>query len=132
MRDLVIQCTSGSGNAIAGSFVTAVQAKNAGLDVLLVFAQEAVASWTEKKFEFSEGLKPYTGKIYKNIEKLGFPSDPMEYVRMAKDAGVPVFLCELWVTLLEVKEKLPDELRDTMEMPTVIKELLEAKKVITF
>ena len=57
MRDLVIECRSGSGNAIADSFVTAVQTKNAGLDVLLVFSQEAVAFLAEKKSEFSEGAE---------------------------------------------------------------------------
>ena len=56
----------------------------------------------EKAFEFSEELKTRTEKIKKNFEKLGFPSDPMEFARMAKRAGVPVLVCELWVMLMSL------------------------------
>jgi len=109
--------------------MTAILLKGEGIDTAVLFYQEAVVSFAERKFEFSPLLEKYAEKILQNINKRGHPSDPMEIIKMAKVVGVPVYICGIWAELLEVTDLIPAEM-EIITMEEGVKLGAEAKKVL--
>jgi predicted peroxiredoxin len=65
-----------------------------------------------------------------NLKKAGFPEDPMEFLKGAKAAGVPIYTCATTVALLGIAAKLPPEIQPLESPGEIVKLFAEAKKVI--
>ena len=130
MRDLMVICLDGHRNAIISSVFVAMHAKQAGQDVALFFVQGPLATLADRKFEWSEELKPYAETIEHNMKEKGIPTDPVELLKIAKGLGIPLLACGAWTGFLGVEDKLPPELT-VEDMQTCAKETVEAKKTIT-
>jgi len=129
MAETLMICSKGTMNAINSSLLTATMLKGQGVDVAVFFYQEAVVSFAERKFEIPPLLAKYTETMFRNIGKTGLPTDTMEILKMAKGAGVPVYICSIWADILDVRDKLPAEL-EVVETADAVKLFAEAKRHI--
>ena len=116
-------------NAFLSCLVAAVNKKKAGEDVCLVI-DEALAALADKKFRWSEGLQPHAETIKKETESRKIPSEPEGLVKMAKDAGVPLYANLGWAKILAIAESLPEGL-EPLELKDFLEGLSKAKHVIT-
>jgi len=139
--DLLLICRDGLANSLTSAMLTAMEAKKAGVDVGVLFTQEALRCVAgEGVLRWSPGL---TGQelrlrladvaIASNLPIAGGKGegrelDAMALVEAAKKAGVSMFACPLWAKLLGL-QKLPEGIK-VMEPPALIKALQETKKVI--
>lgn len=131
--DLVVFANRGSLDCILTSLVLAMESKKAGVDVGVVFTEEALAALMDKKFyDMPEGLRKHRKEIAQNAAKmgLGIPNEPGELVKMAAGAGVPLFACPAWGPLLGVAGKIPSEIT-IWDIPTGLKEIGTAAKVVS-
>lgn len=131
MADTVIVCATGSSNSIVGSLFMATALKGAGVDVAVLFVQEALIALAEGKFGPSPLMARYAETMFENQKKLGMPTDPRENLKRAKGAGVPVYACSGWAAILGVSDQLPAETEVIPVLPDITKLLAEAKKVIS-
>jgi len=119
----------------------AMEAKKAGIDVGVIFTQEALRCVAgEGTIRWSPGL---TGQelrlrfadvaIASDLPIAGGKGegrelDAMALVGQAKEAGVPMFACPLWARLLRL-DKLPEGIT-VVEPSALLKMLQETKQVI--
>ena len=129
-HETVIICKDGTVNAFLSCLVAAVNKKKAGEDVCVVFMDEALAALADKKFRWSEGLQPHAETIKKETESRKIPSEPEGLVKMAKDAGVPLYANLGWAKILAIAESLPEGL-EPLELKDFLEGLSKAKHVIT-
>ena len=128
-HETVIICKDGTVNSFLSCLVAAVNKKKAGEDVCLVI-DEALAALADKKFRWSEGLQPHAETIKKETESRKIPSEPEGLVKMAKDAGVPLYANLGWAKILAIAESLPEGL-EPLELKDFLEGLSKAKHVIT-
>ena len=114
-------------NAFLSCLVAAVNKKKAGEDVCLVI-DEALAALADKKFRWSEEIQPHAETIKKETESRG-PSEPEGLVKMAKDAGVPLYANLGWAKILAIAESLPEGL-EPLELKDFLESLSKAKHVL--
>ena len=131
MADTVIVCATGSSNSIVGSLLMATLLKGTGVDVAVLFVQESLVALAERKFGPSPLMARYAETMIENQKKLGMPTDPMESLKRAKAAGVPLYACGGWTTILGVREQLPEEMEVIPLLPDITKLFAEANKVIS-
>ncbi len=129
MAEVLFLQANGTLNSMTTALFTAVQVKGMGVDVAMVFDQEALAALAEKKFEPSPPLAKYITTIGENLQKMGLSTDVMDYVKQAKSAGIPLYACGGWADLLGVRGKLPPEVQ-VLEIPDVMKLVAQAKRTI--
>ena len=130
MAETVIICSAASSmTSISLNVFTAMQLKGMGQDVALFFDWEALVALADKKFQLSPILAPHQAEMMKNMQAAGFPTDPLEFLKGAKAAGVPIYTCAGTVGFLGIADKVPAEIQP-LEIPDVMKLLAEAKKVI--
>jgi len=129
MAETIAICSRGTRTAIASSLYTGIMLKGQGVDIAVFFTQEAVVPFLERKFDRPPLLEKYAETIDKNREKTGLTSDVMEMLKMAKGAGVPVYICGIWADLLDARDKLPEEM-EVIEMNDGAKLLAEAQRHI--
>jgi peroxiredoxin family protein len=131
MAETVIMCSGAhSFSSVGTSLTVAIQLKGAGQDVAVFLDWEALVAVVDKKLEPAPILAPYAATMVKNAKKAGFPEDPMDFLKGAKAAGVPIYSCAMTVGLLGIAAKLPPEIQP-LEFPgEVVKLFAEAKKVI--
>jgi peroxiredoxin family protein len=130
MVDTMVLCSKGTLNGIMSGLLTAVYLKGLGVDTAVLFYQEAVAAFADRKFEFAPLLQKHANTILENLSKAGRTSDPVEMVKLAKAAGVPVYICGAWVDLIGARDSVPAE----MEVITVeqgVRLVAESKKVVS-
>ncbi len=132
MVETIIVCKEGTINSYLSALIVATNGKKAGGDIAVVFMQEGLAALVAKKFRYAPGLESYAEDIKKNAAAMGVPSDPLELVKMASGAGVPLFACYAWMKLLGKREDadIPEGLQK-LELKDLVVELDRAKKVIT-
>ena len=131
MAETVFMCSGAhSFNSIVTSLNTAIQLKSAGQDVAVFIDWEALVALIDKKLEPAPILMPYVATMMENAKKAGFPEDPMDFLKGAKAAGIPIYTCAATVALLGIGQKLPPEIQP-LEFPgEVVKLFAEARKVI--
>lgn len=130
MVDTLVLCSKGTLNGITSSISAAVYLKGLGVDTAVLFYQEAVAAFADRKFEFAPLLQKHANTILQNLSKAGHTSDPMEMVKLAKAAGIPVYICGAWIDLIGARDSVPAE----MEIITIeqgVRFVAESKKVIS-
>jgi len=133
MPETIVLCKEGTINSYFSTLIVATNMKKAGEDKALVFMQEGLAALVDKKYRYDQGLEGYAEDIKKNAAEMGVPSDPLELIKMASSAGVPLFACYAWMKLLGGKTPrfdIPDGLQK-LELKDLLQELGKAKKVIT-
>ena len=139
--DLLLIARDGLANSVASIMLTALEAKKAGVDVGVLFTQEALRCVAgEGVLRWSPGL---TGQelrlriadvaIAANLPISGGKGEgrelePLALLESAKKAGVAVYACPLWTRLLKL-ERLPDGIK-VMEQAQLVKALVDTKKVI--
>ena len=129
MAEVLIWQANGYLNSMTTALFTAAQLKGMGVDVAVLFDEEAIAALAEQKFDVAPPLAKYATTIIENVKKMGLPTDTMDYVKQCKAAGVPLYACAGWCDFLGVREKLPPEIQ-AMEIPDVMKLTAEAKRII--
>ena len=130
MAETVIICSGAhSLSSIAGSLGTAIQLKGLGQDVAVLLDWEALVAVVDKKLEPAPILAPYAATLMENMKKAGYPEDPLDFLKGAKAAGVPIYTCADTVGALGIAAKLPPEVQP-LEPAKLFKLLAEAKKVI--
>lgn len=130
MVDTLVLCSKGTLNGIMSSLLTAVYLKGLGIDAAVLFYQEAVAAFAERKFEFAPLLQRHADTILQNLSKAGRTADPVEMVKLAKAAGVSVYMCGAWVDLMGLRDSVPAD----MEIITIengVRLVAESKKVVS-
>jgi hypothetical protein len=130
--DVLIIAKDGSLNSILTNVLLAMDAKKAGVDVGVLFSQEALAALMDRKFyEMPEGLKKHSKEIAENASAAGLalPKEPADVVGLAATAGIPMFACPAWGPLLGVAGKIPSQITP-LDVPTTLKEIGAAGKVI--
>ncbi len=130
--DVLVIAKDGSLNSILTNVMLSMDAKGAGVDVGVLFSQEALAALMDKKFyEMPEGLKKHQKDIADNAAKAGLPlpKEPADIVNMAAGAGIPMFACPAWGPLLGAAGKIPAQITQ-WDVPTALKEIGSAGKVI--
>lgn len=139
--DLLLICRDGLANSLTSVLLTAMEAKRAGIDVGVVFTQEAlrcvagegVLRWSPGLTGQELRLRIADAAIARNLPITGGKGegrelDALALVGQAKEAGVPMFACPLWTGLLGL-DKLPEGIT-VVEPSALVKTLQGAKKVI--
>jgi predicted peroxiredoxin len=129
MAEVLIWQSDGYLNSIATALFTAAQLKGLGVDVAVVFDEAAIAALAEKKFDPSPALAKYAATIFGTLNKMGMSTDPMDYLKQCKSAGVPLYACGGWCDFLGLRAKVPPEIQ-VMEIPEIMKLTAEAKRII--
>ena len=129
MAEVLILQANGYWNSMGTALFTAVQLKGMGVDIAILFNEAAIAALAENKFDMSPPLAKYTATIKENMKKMGLSTDIMDFVKLAKSAGVPLYACAFWPDFLGVRGKLPPEIQ-AMEMVGMMKLIAEAKRII--
>jgi len=133
MSETIVLCKEGTVNSYLSALIVATNMKKAGEDIAVVFMQGGLAALVDKKFRYDQGLEGYAEDIKKNAEGMGISSDPFELIKMASNAGVPLYACFAWMKLLGGKPprfEVPEGLQK-LELKDLLEELGKAKKVIT-
>jgi len=110
MAETLIMCNQGTQTSINGALFTAIQLQDIGVDVAVEFGQESLVAFAEKVFMISPLLSTYAETMIINCKELGFPTDPMATLKLAKALGVPIYTAEPWIQVLDIKDKLPEEI----------------------
>ena len=131
MAETVIMCSGAhSFNSIMTSLSTAIELKGSGQDVAVFLDWEALVAVVDKKLEPAPILAPYVATMMENAKKAGFPEDPMDFLKGAKAAGIPIYTCADTVGLLGIAAKLPPEIQPLESPREIVKLFAEAKKII--
>lgn len=139
--DLLLICRDGLANSLTSVLLMAMEAKKAGVDVGVIFMQEAlrcvagegVLRWSPGLTSQELRLKFADVAIASNLPITGGKGegrelDALALVGQAKEAGVPMFACPLWAGLLGL-DKLPEGIT-VIESSALLKMLQETKQVI--
>jgi predicted peroxiredoxin len=141
--DMLFICRDALASSLISNLLLAIEAKRAGVDVGVVFTQEALQAVAGGNFNWPSEL---TGqetryKVTDNAAAMGLNLPTMggrgegrqidvpKIIPMAKEAGVPMFACPLWEGLLGLKGKLPEGVKE-MDVAAILSALREAKTII--
>lgn len=137
--DLLFICRDGLENSVIGNVVMAMETKKAGGQAAVFFTQEALAGLCGSSFDWSPGLRDRDTrmKVSRTAKKMGIPlasakddrwTDVRQLVRAAAEAGVDLYACPLWASLLGLKH-VPSGVKE-ISLPEALKMLQQAKTVI--
>lgn len=130
MAETLIMCSSGTQTSINGALFTAIQLQAKGVDVAVEFGQEALVAFAEKVFTISTLLSTYAEKYLTNAKAMGFPTDPMATLNLAKQLGVRIYTAEPWIQVLDIGDKLPQEI-EVLSLDDMIQLIADAKRHIS-
>lgn len=127
-------------SSLMGSLLMALKARQAGLEVGVLFTQEALAAAAGGVFEWPRELAGQEMRLGladrgagAGLPRMGSGQgrqlDVKGLIAEARHAGVVLYACPIWASLLDVGGKLPDGFQAPDE-GAVVKLLQEAKKVI--
>ena len=129
MADLLIIIRDGLINSYAGSLASAMLAKQDGMDVEVLFVQEAIVALADKNFRMSPALEKYQGKVEDALTGFGLSGNPLEIVKAVKQAGVPMFTCPIWTEQMGVKEKIPEEI-EIIDISELMGKIKSAQRIV--
>ena len=130
MAETLIMCSSGTQTSINGARFTAIQLQAKGIDVAVEFGQEALVAFAEKVFTISTLLSTYADKYLTNAKAMGFPTDPMATLGLAKQLGVRIYTAQPWIQVLDIGDKLPEEI-EVLSLDNMIELIADAKRHIS-
>ena len=129
MADFLIICRDALQNSILGSLATAMDCKSKGIDVEVMFTQEALAALVTKEFRFSPVLEPYRKTMEENARNWGYSTNPFDLIEACRKAGVTMFGCQAWLDLPGIKGELPQGVV-TIEKEDVPQRVANAKTIL--
>ena len=138
--DMIFICRDALENSLISNLVMAIEAKKDGINVGVIFTQEALAALAGETFSWSPLLQERGKrlKIAQGAKKMEIPmisardarqTDVWNLVNAAAEAGVALFACPVWQGLLGLEEKLPSQIQK-IQLPEALKLLTDARKVI--
>ena len=138
--DLVFICRDALASSLLSNLVMAMEARKAGAQVAVLFTQEALSALAGGVFLWPRELQGQELRLRMadNAPALGVPLmlrgegrqvNAHGLVQKAVEAGVPLYACPVWTTLLGLKDNLPQGVKE-MDLATAMKTLREAKRVI--
>jgi len=127
--DIFIVSRDESKQSIIGCLGTAIALRQKGLAVTLMYEQNAMVALAERKFEYTGLLESYADITERAISDHGFPSEPMELLKIAKDVGVDIISCPIWTDVARSRNVLPSELR-IVELDELFTIIASAKKIL--
>ena len=138
--DLLLICKDALANSIVDNLLISMEAKKAGMDVGVLFTQEAVVALAGESISWSPALTGQDTRLamVKNGAAMEVPVagsgqgkqlDTRQLVVKAKEAGIPLYASPVWTSLLGLQGKLPTTLTE-IDMPTTLKTIQEAKTVV--
>ena len=127
--DIFIISRDGSKQSIIANLSAAMAFRQQGLDVTLMYDQDAMIALAENKFQYHGIIEGYQDAIEKTIGDMGFPTDPMVLLKMAGEAGVEVITCGVWAAVAGTKNELPSEIK-VVELPDLFQMIAQAKKIM--
>lgn len=128
MAELLFWQTSGYVNSLNTALAIAIQLRGQGMDVAVLFDEAAIRALAEGKFDPSPELADRFAAIAENVQRAGWPVNPMEYVNQAQSAGVKLYGCGGWCDFLGVRDKVPPQIQ-ILEIPDVVQLVGEAKRI---
>ncbi len=130
MAETLIMCSQGTQTSINGALFTSIQLKDKGIDVAVEFGQEALVAFAERVFMISPLLSTYAETMITNCKEMGFPTDPIPTLKLAKALEVPIYTAEPWIQVLDIADKLPEEI-EVISLEDMITLIAEAKRHIS-
>ncbi|MDP2954323.1 MAG: hypothetical protein Q8O76_13535 [Chloroflexota bacterium] len=138
--DLLMICRDALENSVMANLLLAMEAKKAGKESGVLFTQEALAALGGGAFAWSRLLADRDTRmtVAKKAKEKGIPvlssrdsreTDLKPLLKAAKEAGVGLYACPTWSELLDLKGKLPPEVKE-IDLPSSLKLISEAKRVI--
>ena len=127
--DIFIVSRDGSKQSIVANLATAIALRGQGLSVTVMYDQEAMIALAEKNFAYSGLVKNYQSATDKIISEMGFSTDPMALLKIAKDSGVDIITCPIWAGVAGTKNKIPSEVR-VVELGELFTAIAESKKIM--
>ena len=129
MKDIFVISKDGEKQSIIANLATSIALKQAGLDVVLMFTQEAMVALAAENFEFRGLLEGYSGVIEKTITEMGFPAEPLKLLEMACSLGIRVITCPIWARVAESKNEIPSGI-EIVEMEELFGFISRADKIM--
>jgi peroxiredoxin family protein len=138
--DLLLILRDALGSSLVSSLVAAMDASKAGRKVAVLVTQEALAALALGSFDWPRELSGQEMRltIAKQGAGMGLPVsgrgegrqlDAKGLVAQAQQAGVILYACPTWSTLLGLEGKLPDGLRP-LDSGAVLGLIQDAKQVV--
>ena len=138
--DLLLILRDALASSLVGGLLTAINAKKAGREVAVLITQEALAAVARGTFGWPRelaGAEMRLGMAERGAAA-GLPVlgrgegrqlDAKGLISQAREAGVILYACPIWSSLLGLEGKLPDGLQ-TLEPAAVTGLIQEAKQVV--
>jgi peroxiredoxin family protein len=138
--DLLVILRDALGSSLAGGLLTAIQARKAGSEVGVLVTQEALAALARGSFGWPRELSGQANRLgladrgaAAGIPLLGRGEgrqlDPRGLVQQAREAGVVLYACPIWASLLSLEDELPQGLAPVVD-GDVARLILGASRVV--
>ena len=138
--DLLVILRDALASSLIGGLLLALNAREAGREVGVLFTQEALAALARGSFEWPRELSGQEMRLSlaDGGVALGVPStgrgegrqpDARALIPRAHEAGVVLYACPLWCSLLQLEGELPDELR-ALDAAELSGRIQDAKQVV--
>jgi peroxiredoxin family protein len=138
--DLLLILRDALASSLVGGLLTAIEAKKAGQEVGIVFTQEALAALARGSFGWPRALSGQEMRLLMadRAAAAGLPLlgkgegrqlDAKALVARAAEAGVRLYACPLWTSLLGLEGALPGAL-ETLDTAGFLGLVRDARKVI--
>lgn len=138
--DMLLILRDALASSLVGGLSMAMNAKKAGLEVGVFFTQEALAAVAGGSFEWPRELSGQERRLTMadrgaaaGLPLLGRSEgrqlNAKGLISESHRAGVVLYACPIWVSLLGLEGKLPDGVQ-AIDMDAALKLVQEAKRVV--
>jgi predicted peroxiredoxin len=138
--DLLLILRDALASSVAGSLLTAMDARNEGHGVAVLFTQEALAALVGGSFEWPRELSGQDTRmtLADRGAAMGVPLlgrgqgrqlDVKGLVSEAAKAGVVIYACPVWSSLLDLEDRLPEGV-SALDRGALAKLLQDTRRVI--
>lgn len=138
--DLLLILRDALASSLVGGLRLAVEAKKAGQEVGVVFTQEALAALALGSFEWPREISGQEMRLIMADRgaAAGLPLsgrgegrqlDAKGLIAQAQEAGIILYACPVWSSLLGLENRLPHGMQ-TLDTAALLRLIQDAKKVI--
>ena len=138
--DMLLILRDALASSLVGGLLVALKAKEAGQKVAVLFTQEALAALVQGSFEWPRELSGQEMRLglADRAKAAGIPVlgrgegrqiDAKGLVSQAHEAGVALYACPVWSSLLGLEDKLPDGVQ-ALDTAAALRLIQDAKQVI--
>lgn len=138
--DIIFILRDALASSVVGTLLAALEAKEEGLDVGVLFTQEALAAAARGSFTWPREMSGQDVRyaLADRGKALGLPVlgrsdsrqlDPKGLIARAREKGVPLYGCPWWSNLLGLDGQLPAGFQ-AIDSKTALRLLREARRVI--